>query len=109
MKTNCIVCEAEVDNWDIAYDAPTVHPIGGTIFRTYGNYGSSVFDPMDATYRDAVICDSCLKTRFCYTYPGENKAYAEELEKERAAMDEILDCIIAAGGTQLKNTESPLE
>lgn len=91
MKSNCIICEAPVDNWDIAYEKPTVHPIGGTIFRTYGNYGSSVFDPMDASYLDVVICDSCLKARSQYTYPGVNAEYKRQLKDERTKMDAKLD------------------
>ncbi len=72
MKTNCIICAADVDNWDIAYpeDKPQVHPIGGTVFRTYGNYGSTVFDPMDASYLEVVVCDRCLKSRLHHTYEG---------------------------------------
>jgi hypothetical protein len=72
MNINCIVCDAEVDNWDAAYPetSTVVHPIGGTVFRTYGHYGSSVFDPMDASYLEVVVCDPCLKDRLNRTYTG---------------------------------------
>ena len=92
MKTNCIVCKSEVDNWDIAYpeDKPQVHPIGGTVFRTYGHYGSTVFDPMDASYMEVVVCDECLKDRLDHTYTGVNAEYKKELDSKRVEMDEII-------------------
>jgi hypothetical protein len=96
MKTNCIVCNTEVENWDIAYpeDNPQVHPIGGTVFRTYGNYGSSVFDPMDASYLEVVVCDRCLKSRLHHTYEGVNEQYRQELDDCRADMDKLIDGMI---------------
>lgn len=34
---------------------------GGVTFETHGNYGSTVFDPVDATMSLViVICDDCL-------------------------------------------------
>ena len=79
MKTNCIVCTAEVENWDEAYpdNESQIHPIGGTMFQTYGHYGSTVFDPMDASYLLIVVCDECLKTRMTSTYPGVDKPSVE--------------------------------
>ena len=79
MKTNCIVCNTEVENWDEAYpdNESQIHPIGGTVFRTYGHYGSTVFDPMDASYLEIVVCDECLKTRMTSTYPGVDKPSVE--------------------------------
>lgn len=96
MKTNCIICKCEVENWDIAYpeNEEHVHPIGGTAFRTYGHYGSTIFDPMNASYLEVVFCDPCLKERMEYTYEGVNKQYAEELEEHRKKQDELLDFIL---------------
>lgn len=93
MKTNCIICSTEVENWDEAYpaDNPQVHPINGTVFRTYGQYGSTVFDPMDASYLEIVVCDSCLKDRLDLTYAGVNAEYRAELDANRSEMDEIID------------------
>ena len=95
MKTNCIVCESEVENWDIAYpeNSNAVHPIGGTAFRTYGHYGSTVFDPMDASYLEIVVCDPCLKSRMNRTYVGINEQRRQEMEDRRAEMDELLDSL----------------
>lgn len=93
MKTNCIVCNTEVENWDIAYPEgdSQVHPIDGTAFRTYGHYGSSVFDPMDSSYLDIVVCDPCLRSRMERTYSGVNVQYKAELDKKRTEMDAIID------------------
>lgn len=95
MKTNCIVCDKEVENWDIAYleNSNVVHPIGGTAFRTYGHYGSTVFDPMDASYLEIVVCDPCLKSRMNRTYKGINEQRRQEMEDRRAEMDELLDSL----------------
>ena len=92
MKTNCIVCDVEVENWDEAYpeDEPQVHPIDGTVFRTYGHYGSTVFDPMDASYLEVVVCDKCLKSKIDRTYRGVNKKHCQALDDQRGDMDEVL-------------------
>ena len=96
MKTNCIVCGIEVDNWDEAYpeNSKVVHPIDGTVFRTYGHYGSTVFDPMDASFLEIVICCSCLKERLHYTYEGVNEQYRQELDEREAEMNELVDSIL---------------
>lgn len=96
MKTNCIVCDKEVENWDEVYpeDDQRVHPINGTVFRTYGHYGSTVFDPMDASYLEVVVCDECLKKRLDRAYKGVDKKYREQKEKEREEMNEIVDQIL---------------
>jgi hypothetical protein len=93
MKTNCIVCSTELENWDAVYpeDDPKVHPLGGTAFRTYGHYGSAVFDPMDASYLDIVVCDECLRSRMERTYRGVNEQYKAELDEQRAEMDDLLE------------------
>ena len=106
MKTNCIICKREVDNWDEAYpeNEAQVHPIGGTAFRTYGHYGSSVFDPMDASYLDVVFCDPCLKERLEYIYKGVNQQYKAELEEQRKQQDELLDFILKESDNHVKNS-----
>lgn len=68
MKTentiDCIVCGKTLDNLD--YESRVtgvrveVHPMSGLHFRTYGHYGSTVFDPMTGTYLDVAICDPCV-------------------------------------------------
>ena len=104
MKTNCIICETDVENWDIAYpDNPkAVHPIGGTAFRTYGHYGSTVFDPMDDSFLEIVICCSCLKNRLHYIYEGVNEQYRQQLEDQRTEMNELLDNLLNDVRMELK-------
>lgn len=108
MKTNCIICKCDVENWDIAYpeDKPMVHPIGGTVFRTYGHYGSSVFDPMDASYLEVVFCDSCLTERLnnAFVYEGINEKYAKELEEHRKEQDKLIDWILSNNENKDNNT-----
>lgn len=53
---NCIKCGSKMDN--IAERG--FQPMGGTAFSTSGHYGSTVFDPMDSTALEIVICDGCL-------------------------------------------------
>ena len=108
MKTNCIVCNTEVENWDIAYPEgeSQVHPIDGTVFRTYGHYGSTVFDPMDASYLEVVVCDECLRSRMERTYSGVNEQYQKELDERRADMDEIIDQLDLIDLDKDKNNES---
>lgn len=51
----CIICECDIetDKHDIVYDA--------TIWSTTGNYGSTIYDPMEeGTKLEAYICDRCL-------------------------------------------------
>jgi len=43
------------------YDGVEVHPYNGLAFRTFGHYGSTVFDPAGMTvYLDIVVCDACI-------------------------------------------------
>ena len=63
-KIPCIVCHKELNNLD--YDMRggkrvEVHPMNGLHFRTYGHYGSTIFDPMGTgEYLDVAICDYCI-------------------------------------------------
>jgi hypothetical protein len=81
MKLNCIICAAELENFDLS--EITVHPICGTVFRTYGHYGSTVFDPMDASYLEIVVCDECLNSRLAHTYKGVDKKYRQQIEERQ--------------------------
>lgn len=61
-KISCIVCNHELKNleWD---ENVEVHPYDGLHFRTYGNYGSAIFDPvMEPAHLDVAICDLCIMT-----------------------------------------------
>lgn len=35
-------------------------PYGATSFYSHGQYGSTVFDPMDESYLGIYICDECM-------------------------------------------------
>jgi hypothetical protein len=63
-KISCIVCYKELDNLQYEMqDGKTVevHPMSGLQFRTYGHYGSTIFDPMGTgEYLDIAICDVCI-------------------------------------------------
>ena len=64
-KIHCIVCSKELDNLEYDNsrgDKVEVHPMDGLRFRTYGHYGSTIFDPMGpGEYLDVAICDLCIK------------------------------------------------
>lgn len=56
-KCACIKCGKELAN--VAQVG--MQPMGGTMFRTYGHYGSTIFDPVvGGHYLEIVICDECL-------------------------------------------------
>ena len=65
-KRICICCgrvlQAEPDS-----DPLTISPVyDGLIFRSNGNFGSTVFDPMPVGVEDmleVIICDGCIKAR----------------------------------------------
>jgi hypothetical protein len=62
-KIQCIACSKELDNWeyDMKDKKVEVHPMGGLHFRTYGHYGSTIFDPIGTgVYLDVAICDLCV-------------------------------------------------
>jgi len=51
----------ESDAFD-PHEIPLLSPSSGTYFKSLGNYGSTVFDPInDHMYLHMVICDDCLK------------------------------------------------
>ncbi len=64
----------------------------GLWFRSYGNYGSSVFDPMpDDGFLQIVICDSCVEKkservthihRIRTTTTAEKTSFKTELEQK---------------------------
>lgn len=63
-KIPCLACGKELDNlqYEMRDGKPVeVHPMGGLHFRTYGHYGSVIFDPMGTgEYLDVAICDLCI-------------------------------------------------
>lgn len=43
-----------------AFDRPHSAPSGGVVFRSRGNYGSTVYDAQFDEYLMILICDGCL-------------------------------------------------
>jgi hypothetical protein len=61
----CIVCDKELENYveEIASESIGV-VYGATIWRSYGNYGSTIYDPMSGDeFLEVCICDECLKKK----------------------------------------------
>jgi len=64
-KISCMVCDKALDNMEYTSRSNgtkvEVHPMNGLHFRTYGHYGSTIFDPMGTgEYLDVAICDECI-------------------------------------------------
>jgi hypothetical protein len=89
-KIPCLACGKELDN--LQYEMKDgklveVHPMDGLHFRTYGHYGSTIFDPMGTgEYLDIAICDLCIMKNL-YSVRGSGKYSLEN------AVDIILDAI----------------
>lgn len=63
-KIKCIVCSKELENYSdkkTSMDRSGIQPSGGLHFRTYGHYGSTIFDPVITDeWLDIAICDECV-------------------------------------------------
>ncbi len=63
----CIVCtEVLKPIWDpviFPQDAQVNQPSGGMTFTSEGQYGTTVFDPMNGSFLEINICDDCMKMR----------------------------------------------
>ena len=65
----CFVCgsELKLDSHSLPDEENNphiIHPLyGGLWFRSSGNYGSSVFDPMSKEELQIAICDECLMAK----------------------------------------------
>lgn len=56
----CIICGHRLRN--VTQDVEN-QPEEGIACISHGNYGSTVFDPMDGTFLEFNICDECLKLK----------------------------------------------
>lgn len=66
IKLNCICCDRVLEAEPT--DNPIViHPVyDGLIFRSTGNFGSTIFDPMPRQVEEmlqVIICDDCIKRK----------------------------------------------
>jgi hypothetical protein len=53
----CIVCGKQLR--DIG-SGDQNHANDANSFRAHGQYGSTIFDPLDGSYLEVNICDSCI-------------------------------------------------
>lgn len=62
-NVKCFVCgkELKMPWYDEKDEQTTIQPLDdGLWFRSTGNYGSTIFDPMDEQYLEISICDKCI-------------------------------------------------
>jgi hypothetical protein len=57
MKLFCIKCNKSLENF---MGEDNHQPIGGLSLVGYGHYGCTVWDPMNGSFLEMAICDSCL-------------------------------------------------
>jgi len=57
---SCICCGAALPN---IMAGRGIQPMGGVAFLSHGHFGSSVFDPMDGSIIQIVLCDPCLSEK----------------------------------------------
>ena len=62
MEKRCVCCNKELEDALDHKDSPT---LDGIYFRSYGNFGSTVFDGGEFTgeYLELYLCDECLVGR----------------------------------------------
>lgn len=59
-STPCIVCKKELKNVFNGTDYSEHQTDDALMFTADGHYGTTAFDPMDNTYLQVNICDSCI-------------------------------------------------
>lgn len=62
-KVKCFICgkELEISGYNENDDPTIIQSLhDGLWFRSSGNYGSTIFDPMDEQYLEIPICDQCV-------------------------------------------------
>ena len=72
MQRNCICCEKSIKHCGPdGEDCFSNPPNDATVWTSHGNYGSTLYDPMDGKDTlETFICDECLKkkAKFIYRY-----------------------------------------
>ncbi|MCK5613410.1 hypothetical protein KAR91_66685 [Candidatus Pacearchaeota archaeon] len=64
-KCICFGCGKELEMESVDNPATISTVYGGLIFRSFGNYGSTSFDPVSKSYKgdellQIVLCDDCV-------------------------------------------------
>jgi len=54
---SCLICDKELVN---IHNNISNQPNYGVVCKTYGNYGSGVYDSFTEEYLEFNLCDSCL-------------------------------------------------
>lgn len=68
---NCIVCDRDLR--EVFNDEDYNQPYAGTAFKSYGHYGSTIFDPMDGkSFIELYICDTCLRDKSDNIYTAQD-------------------------------------
>jgi hypothetical protein len=61
----CFICSKQIESWhsELCHfsNNPGNYCPGGTHFTSTGNYGSTVYDPMDGHKIHIIVCDDCFK------------------------------------------------
>ena len=72
-----------------------IQPMGGVAFLSHGHFGSSVFDPMDGSIIQIVLCDPCLSEKGWHPadLPRE-RPVAPSPEGEAEITAEMLDALL---------------
>jgi len=71
----CISCDKKLKEIMSPSDN---HPNDACAFKSYGNYGSTIFDPMsDSEFLEINVCDECLKRKRDQVYHVRLKKRAE--------------------------------
>jgi len=74
-ELTCIICNRELDSIMGPSEFDEGHtPYNGTIFTTYGHYGSTIFDEMGESRLCLTICDPCIveKSKLILLSKGKN-------------------------------------
>lgn len=56
----CIICGFQPETTDTHDEDKGNTPYAATAFVTHGHYGSTAFDPLDGTFIEINVCDTCL-------------------------------------------------
>ena len=81
----CICCKKLLES---VLQPATSLPHNGTLFYSSGNYGSTVFDPMNEFRLEIIICDDCLEGNAQYNVNLVNGTGKRELWKMRDTFEE---------------------
>lgn len=61
----CIMCDKILDPaFPLEKETIAAQPYGATTFFSSGQYGSTVFDPIDDSMLQINVCDECLEKKY---------------------------------------------